>query len=623
MQNKTKESVPEGSRKWAWWMAVLGMLVYSNTFNAGYVLDDRLVYIENEAVLSGAKGLKQIFTQDSYQGFYDRLGVANNLEGGRYRPLSIASFALEMEVVKRFSKSTQPQPRLSHGINILLYGLTGFLLYGLFAHIFFREHPGICLFFTALFLVHPLHTEVVANVKSRDELLSLIGIFCLLRLGMLNKQGVLQLGLVAIVMGLTLLAKEYAILLLVLFPILAWVKEVPTRNWLKVTGAMGLSTIVYLVARSLALGRNEIVANTDPIDNPFALMSGLEQICTQIWALGYDLKLLLWPARLSYDYTFNQIPAKGIAHPEFILAFALYAIISIWFVVMLFKRKQVAFGLGCFLAFLLIISNLLVPTGVLIGERFLYHASFGFILVLAEGARRYGRLWARIPPEALQFVLCGLLVVLGLRSLVRNENWRNEFELYTHDVALASNSARANNNAAVRHYEAAILERDPTQRKKQLDLAMTYLEKATDIHDRYRDAWLNRGLLHFEQNQLDEADAAWEKAGSMLRNHPVLLRFRPRLSTRFTNQGIAQAKQGDLQKAEHSLTRATTLDPSNPLAWHHLGGVFHTRATLPLSGRSEKKPAIEWQAKAEECWTNAKRLWPESYKPWQSFGIRP
>src|SRR5207247_1959299 len=63
-------------------------------------------------------------------------------------------------------------PHLSHLVNILLYGLTGFLLYVTFRKLL-SDYASIYWFFICLFFIaHPVHTEVVANIKSRDEMLS-------------------------------------------------------------------------------------------------------------------------------------------------------------------------------------------------------------------------------------------------------------------------------------------------------------------------------------------------------------------------------------------------------------------------------------------------------------------
>lgn len=74
------------------------LVLYANTFHHSYAMDDELVILKNLNVQKGLAGLKDIFTTDAYQGYYDMMGAASPLAGGRYRPLSIATFAIEQEI---------------------------------------------------------------------------------------------------------------------------------------------------------------------------------------------------------------------------------------------------------------------------------------------------------------------------------------------------------------------------------------------------------------------------------------------------------------------------------------------------------------------------------------------
>jgi hypothetical protein len=80
-------------------IAVLGMIIYSNTFNAQFALDDDIVICKNEYVLQGASGIPDIFSKDLFDSFYRQMNTTAQLAGGRYRPLSVATFALEQEFI--------------------------------------------------------------------------------------------------------------------------------------------------------------------------------------------------------------------------------------------------------------------------------------------------------------------------------------------------------------------------------------------------------------------------------------------------------------------------------------------------------------------------------------------
>ena len=70
-------------------------------------------------------------------------------------------FALEWEFFPN-------NPQVGHLINILLYGLTGWLLFIVLLNLFGRDKIAFVFFATILFIAHPIHTEVVNNIKGRD-----------------------------------------------------------------------------------------------------------------------------------------------------------------------------------------------------------------------------------------------------------------------------------------------------------------------------------------------------------------------------------------------------------------------------------------------------------------------
>ena len=79
-------------------VALCCVLLNMNTLKNEYALDDEMVIGKNSYVLSGFSGIGKILTHDSYQGHFDYMNAANPLQGGRYRPLSLISFAIEQEV---------------------------------------------------------------------------------------------------------------------------------------------------------------------------------------------------------------------------------------------------------------------------------------------------------------------------------------------------------------------------------------------------------------------------------------------------------------------------------------------------------------------------------------------
>lgn len=141
-------------------IALAALLAYSNTLWNDYNLDDELV-TENHALTGNDFAtLKNLFSEPYYK---DAAG--NKYE---YRPMVMATFFFEFLAFGR-------NPHVSHCINVLLYAATCVLLFFLLRLLFGTVKYSVPLAFgiTLFFLLHPLHTEVVASIKNRDELLSL------------------------------------------------------------------------------------------------------------------------------------------------------------------------------------------------------------------------------------------------------------------------------------------------------------------------------------------------------------------------------------------------------------------------------------------------------------------
>lgn len=146
-------------------LLIIALGLNFNTLFNQYPMDDLVVLTENSLVQKGIKGIPEIVTKDWFYGI-SKQDVA--LSGGRYRPFSLIIFAIEHQF---FSDN----PFISHLINILLFALLIALLFKiLHDHIFKDLHPQLAFFTCLFFAIHPVHTEVIANVKSRDEIITFI-----------------------------------------------------------------------------------------------------------------------------------------------------------------------------------------------------------------------------------------------------------------------------------------------------------------------------------------------------------------------------------------------------------------------------------------------------------------
>ncbi len=584
---------------------VLASLAFAFYFNSSwnkYVLDDGLVILDNPVTQKGIEGMKEIFTSDAYDQYYKSMNSVNQLSGGRYRPLSIATFALEWEF---FGKS----PFVSHLINILLYALTIFVLFQFVSKYLFPKHADLAFLITLIYAIHPIHSEVIANIKSRDEILSFL--FILLTFNSLfifYQKESFKHGIAAIVcLFLALLSKEYALIMIVLVPILFYV----TGKWdqKKIYRPLVLVfavTLLYVILRINIVGVAKNVSSTEVLNNPYMYASGAAAFATKIFVLGKYLWLSIFPIRLSYDYSFNQIAYRSFGDLEVILSFLIYLGIAFAAFSLLFKKHPLSFALFFFLGNLAMVTNFLFNIGATMGERFLYHSSLGVAVVLA-----WVILWlvSKMNPASSKNVFLGMISVLvllaGFKTITRNAQWKTQTSLFIHDVKIVPNSVLANCNAGSEYVVKADQEKNLQLKTEYLNSGVRHLQKALTIHPDYVNAYLNLFVAYFRQEDYDNAEFAWSEAKKRYPTHPRVVEYQKSLGFGFRKKGNDLGVKKDFPGAVAALEISVQFDPASADAWYDLGGASYTMGNLQ---------------RAREAWEQSVKLNPSKVDAYNGLG---
>lgn len=192
------------------WYAIIvfafSFLIYFNSAFNDYNLDDELVTRNHRLTSRGISAIPDIFTEPYYK---DLAGYEYE-----YRPMVFVTFAIEHSF---FGES----PFVSHIINVLLYaGMCAFLFYVLLS--IFEGYSVLFPFIVSmLFAAHPIHTEVVASIKNRDEILALLfGLAAVWYAVKYTAQGKWwQLALVPAMFVLGMLSKTPTIIFAILVPL--------------------------------------------------------------------------------------------------------------------------------------------------------------------------------------------------------------------------------------------------------------------------------------------------------------------------------------------------------------------------------------------------------------------
>ena len=495
----------------------LSFVLYANTLTHDYTLDDSIVIIDNEFTKKGFSGISEILSYDTFMGFFGK--EKNLVAGGRYRPMSLVTFAIEWQF---FGEN----PFVSHFINVLLYGLLGVVLYLCLLKLFNPkgETSNITAYFlalaaTILFVTHPIHTEAVANIKGRDEIMALLGSLTALywSIKYIYSNKITYLIAATFVFFLALMSKENSITFLAIVPVALFFFTKEKLNKIAFATAPYLVVaVIFLAIRSNVLGEAAAIGGVEAqelMNNPFLGMDSNARYGTIFYTLGKYIQLLILPVTLTHDYYPRHIPTMTFGDWQVLLSLLTYVImglVAVWELFSYKRKKETsaqltlktlsAFGIIIFIASLSVVSNLVFSVGTNMSERLVFMPSVGFCLILAavifhffikkDTQNRIG--W---------YLVAAVAILFSLKTITRNTAWKDNYTLFKTDIQTSVNSAKLNNAMGGISIDEANKPENAAQKTQLLNDAIGYLTKATEIHPTYANAYLLTGNAFFYQEQ--------------------------------------------------------------------------------------------------------------------------
>ncbi|MCW3127073.1 MAG: Tetratricopeptide 2 repeat-containing protein [Bacteroidetes bacterium] len=421
--------------------------IYANTIGNQQAIDDPIVFTGNKFVQQGFGGIKDIITHDASVGFFG--DKANELlSGGRYRPLSLVSFAIEVQLFGN-------NPGIAHGINILLFALTCLVLFHLLSYLLPQKkgsafYLSIAFVAAMLFAGHPIHTEAVANIKGRDEIMSLLfslmALYSAVKYTRENKIRDLIVG--GVLFLLALLSKENAITFLAIIPLTYYFfTQARVREYAAMAGAFIAPVLVFLILRSIYTQTGAVTSeSTEILNNPFLYLPQgtagmLQRYATIIMTFLLYYKLLIFPHPLTHDYFYNEIPYVGVSNPWFIVSFVVTIGLLVYAVMGLRKKSLPSYAILFYFITFSIVSNLFINVGSLMTERFVFMGSVGFCLLLA-----YLLVMAKdrfdLPAQSVPVAIVLLLALYSVKTISRNRDWYDNTTLLITDAQTSTHSAK-------------------------------------------------------------------------------------------------------------------------------------------------------------------------------------
>jgi len=626
MTNHAAERRPApGPRAWLaspWPAPVLALLCFANTLSNDFVYDDQYIVVHNPRITTLAKPA-DIWLSDWW---YPLQGGSESdpLRDRLYRPLTLFSFALDYAADRLVGGPGGPRPFGFHLTNILLHALASLLVW----HLAYRlaGNRAVAALAAAVFAVHPVHVEAVAGIVGRAELLAavflLLGLLALLPAR--RTPGPRRLLAAAGAFLCALLAKEHA----VCYPLLALLalrgthqhRPLTVRQWFVAGLILLLPLAAYFPLRYMALeGHLLRPAPTDWLLNPLVGTPPAQRVSGALTVLGHYTRLLILPAHLSSDYGLAVINPRagwtvmtvlgllsGLAAVSGLCGFRFHS--PNW--------QLIATLTAMSLASYALISNTFMLIGVAVAERLAYWLSVPTMLLVALGIVNG---WQRLlgPGRPLQFrrrtvgpLGFVLLGSLALRTVTRNNDWRDNLTLAARDVGRYPQSAQLHKGYAHALMWEAEKVPDVRTQTAMLQLAEEHLTQALQIYPLFSHALSLRARIraHFGRTAEARADAQAAlflepnegaalyvlsmldedraKLDQVIAERRSIVAQRPDDPAARVALGAALLEAGQPSAAREHLERAYALTPADPQVWQLLA------EALAATGQHERAIAL-------------------------------
>lgn len=509
-------------------------IVYANTLLNGMFWDDYDSIINNQYVHSW-QYLPKYFSEN--------LTAGSGIRDNYWRPLLLFSFSLDYKIGGN-------EPFFYHLQSLLWHMAASCLLFVLFAKL--AKNNAAALFGALLFAAHPLQTEAVSYVAGRADpmhtALMLGSILFFLKFSDTLKKSSYIWSLVFFVLALFI--KERAIIFPAIISLVALLPEIkPCEHSFK--KRFLLLAPYFTIAGIYLVLRMTVLHFTDTFDlgaqDSLGIPSLWIQLITYFKALAIYAGLLIWPAKLYME--------KSIALPTslwnwqvlvgiIILTVAFFAIIRCWK-----NRRLVSIGLLWF--FVALSPSLHVfPIQGLLYEHWLYPALPGLLLAFCALLTPY--LFSKkitTPKFLLVFFMICVLCALGVRTIVRNNDWRDPIRFYEKNISLRGFSARVYTNLGMAY--------DDTGKHEE---GIAAYRKAIELDDRLFQPWYNMGNTFSE---LGSNESALDCYAQSIKRNPYFI-------PSYTNSASIFFKQKDFQNAVKILEQANEKSPSNVQVLYNL-----------------------------------------------------
>ena len=463
------------TKKYILLLLLLGFIVYFSSLFNGFVWDDEEQILNNTAVHS-ISSIPSFFFGSTFN-----TGGTGKLGGVYYRPLMMITFAVLYQI-------SGAQAFLFHLVQLCLHLAIGILLFFLFKR-FFKE--PIAFFLAAIYLIHPINVESVAYIAAIQDVAYVFFLMLILVYYLYGRQKItIKAMVISGFMLCALLSKEVAITFII--PFIGYIYFHDRKHLKHYILAIIAPIILYIFMRFVVAQVYFIPFDFAPIVRT-TLIQRILMIPTLFWSY---IHTVLWPDHLSVmqhwivtKYSFSTLwgPLLIIL---LLIAGVIWSLVKTKSSTLLFLLTMFVCGISPYMQ--------LFPLDMTVADRWFYYPFIGLLGIVGF---YLASVFDRMNKTFFYIFVSVIVLAFSIRTIVRIQDWKSGYTLYSHDVLYSHNSFDLENNLGVELF-----------RKGDIDNARKHFKKSTELAPTWWVNWNNLGATYERKHDLKTAEKYYKKA---------------------------------------------------------------------------------------------------------------
>lgn len=508
-------------------LIVLGLLVYLNVLNNGFVWDDDGQIVNNTMVHS-LENLGTLFTGGTFN-----FSASNQLSGYYYRPMMSTFFAITYTI---FGSS----PFFFHLFQVILHIGNAIIIFLLFKYFF---PASLSLILAAIFLVHPINAETVEYISDTNDVLFLFFGMMAIFIVKKNLTQIRYSVSVGLLLLWSLLSKETGILFLPIIFLWKWLFY--RKNMVKLSFIFAGVITAYSLSR-FGLAHLYFIK---PDSTPISLLDLSQRMLNIPQIIFYYVSQFTLPLNISIAqlWIVKSIDVSTFWFPLLVdvIIFVFLILIGFYF----WKRdRQYLKGyvfFCCWFVLGLLIYLQIVPLDMTVADRWFYFPIVGLLGIIGI---LLTKLVAVYPRWHVWIILLSSVVILlfSVRTIIRNQDWQNATTLFRHDLSVSKNN-----------YQLELLLAYELNKTGNYQESLIYSKDSIKHFPTYS-GWSNLGVAEIKSGNTDQGIIALKNAYALQPYEDVA-----------QNLSYALLMYKPPQEAKEFIQQQVTKFPNNPYFWFY------------------------------------------------------